>query len=44
MIDPRYYEDDINQLIDTNGITDVLFLYNVNTFEEDHSLADVLEG
>jgi hypothetical protein len=44
IIDPRYYEDDINQLIETNGITDVLFLYNVNTFEEDHSLADVLEG
>lgn len=42
IIDPRYYYDDIDRLIRDNGITDVLFLYNVNTFMTDNSLADVL--
>ncbi|MBQ0000391.1 MAG: hypothetical protein KBT01_02475 [Clostridiales bacterium] len=44
IVDPRYYMDNLNQLIASNGITDVLFLYNVNTFMKDNSLADVLEG
>ncbi len=42
IIDPRYYYDDIDRLIRDNAITDVLFLYNVNTFMTDNSLADVL--
>ena len=42
IIDPRYYYDDIDKLVHDNEITDVLFLYNVNTFMEDNSLADVL--
>lgn len=42
VIDPRYYYDDIDKLIKDNDITDVLFLYNVNTFLADNSLADVL--
>lgn len=42
MIDPRYYYDDIERLITDNGITDILFLYNVNTFMTDNSLADIL--
>lgn len=42
VIDPRYYYDDIDKLISDNEITDILFLYNVNTFMGDNSLADVL--
>lgn len=42
MIDARYYYDDIDKLIKDNGITDILILYNVNTFMTDNSLADVL--
>lgn len=42
MIDPRYYYDGTDTLIATEGITDVLFLYNVNTFHGDTSLYGVL--
>lgn len=42
MIDPRYYSDDIEKLVEDNEITDMLFLYNVNTFMTDNSIADVL--
>ena len=34
MVDPRYYEGDLNALIDSEGATDVLYLYNVATFIE----------
>lgn len=43
VIDPRYYYDDVDSLITDNNITDILFLYNVDTFMTDTSLADVLE-
>lgn len=42
VIDPRYFYDDIESLISDNEITDILFLYNVNTFLGDNSLRDVL--
>jgi hypothetical protein len=42
LIDPRYYYDEIEQVIAKEQITDILFLYNMNTFLEDRSLADVL--
>lgn len=42
MIDPRYYYDDLKRLISNEGITDVLFLYNMDTFLNDNSIADVL--
>ncbi len=42
VIDPRYYYDNIESLITDNEITDILFLYNVNTFLGDTSLGDVL--
>ncbi len=42
IIDPRYYSDDCNKLMEESEITDVLFLYNMNTFAEDNSLAAVL--
>ncbi len=42
MIDARYFYDNVDSLIQNYGITDILFLYNVNTFVTDNSLADVL--
>ena len=42
IVDPRYYYDNVDSLIESYGITDILFLYNVNTFVTDHSIADVL--
>ena len=42
VIDPRYYYDNIDLVIKSEGITDVLFLYNADTFLGDTSLADVL--
>ena len=43
IVDPRYYTEDLRSLMEVNGITDVLILYNVNTFVEDRSLGMVLE-
>lgn len=42
IIDPRYYSDDCEKLIEEREITDVLFLYNMNTFALDNNLAGVL--
>lgn len=42
IVDPRYYFDDVERLFRKNLTTDVLFLYNMNTFAKDTSLADVL--
>lgn len=42
MIDPRYYYDNVENLVSRERITDVLFLYNANTYFEDTSLGDVL--
>ena len=42
MIDPRYYYDNVEHVITSQGITDVLFLYNADTFLGDTSLADVI--
>lgn len=44
LIDPRYYYGDVESLMRREGITDVLFLYNANTFLNDTSLADLLEA
>ncbi len=43
VIDPRYSYESASSLISDNSITDILFLYNVNTFLTDTSLADILE-
>lgn len=43
VVDPRYYYDNIQDVIDVEGIKDVLFLYNANTFFEDSSLKMMLE-
>lgn len=42
IIDPRYFYDDVETIMRSDGITDVLFLYNLDTFLSDTSLADVL--
>lgn len=44
MVDPRYYYDDPQKLIDSEGVTDVLYLYNANGLAKDTSLATVLGG
>lgn len=43
MVDPRYYTDDIYSLINENGIDQILFLYNANTFADDSSIEDILQ-
>lgn len=43
VIDPRYYYDDIDALMGS-GFSEVLFLYNANTFSEDTSLKTVLNN
>ena len=42
MVDPRYYYENAQNLTESKGITDVLFLYNMDTFMTDKSIADVL--
>ncbi len=42
MVDPRYFYDNVDNIMESQGITDVLFLYNLNTFVCDNSIADVL--
>lgn len=34
MVDPRYFTGDLQSLIDTEGVTDILYLYNIATFAE----------
>ena len=43
VVDPRYYYDNLQTVITEGSITEVLFLYNLDTFLSDTSLADVLE-
>ena len=44
VVDPRYYYDDLDALMRSKNFTDVLFLYNVNTFAEDTNLKTVLKN
>lgn len=44
VVDPRYYYDDIDLLMQQKQYTDVLFLYNVNTLAADNNLYAVLEN
>lgn len=41
VVDLRYYMDDIQSLIKSDGITDILFLYNVSTFNDDNSILNL---
>lgn len=42
IVDPRYYYESIDQVITRNSVTDVLYLYNLDTFMTDACLADAL--
>ena len=44
MIDPRYYYDNVETLMKSSGVTDVLFLYSADTLVKDTNLADVLNA
>lgn len=44
IVDPRYYYGDIDKLISEEGITDLLYLYNANTFFSDNNIAPVLNN
>lgn len=44
VVDPRYYFDSIDDIIESEGITDALFLYNANTFFSDNSLSTMLNA
>jgi hypothetical protein len=44
LIDPRYYYDSVDTILSREGVTDVLFLYNTDTFLGDTALADVLDS
>ena len=38
MVDPRYFYDDLEELMQVEEIQEVLYLYNANTFYSDTSL------
>ena len=42
MIDPRYYYENVETLMANKGITEALFLYNLDTFMTDNSIAGAL--
>ncbi len=44
VVDPRYYTEDLETLVESNNINDVLFLYNATTFAQDTSLSRLVEG
>ena len=44
MVDPRYYYGNIEELIKEGKFSEILFLYNANTFFQDNSLYGVLEN
>ena len=42
IIDPRYFNDSLGDVLEDNDFTHVLFIYNLNTFLADKSLSGVL--
>ncbi len=43
VVDPRYYYGDIQELIKTEEVNKILYLYNANTFFTDTTLTNILE-
>ena len=39
VVDPRYYNDNVQGIIEREEVTDILWLYNVNTFLNDTSIS-----
>lgn len=44
VVDPRYYYGNVEELMEENKITQVLFLYNANTFFRDNNISGVLDS
>lgn len=44
IIDPRYYYEDLNTILDTEQFTDCAFLFSYDTFAAIQSLADLING
>lgn len=44
VVDPRYMTESVQKVMQDDDFTDILFLYNANTFFADTSLTDVLAG
>ncbi len=44
IVDPRYYYEDLERIMRSDLITDVLVLYNYSNFVSDSSLSDVLQS
>lgn len=44
VVDPRYYYEDIDKLMEQEKVEEVLYLYNANTFFNDTSLSPVLNN
>lgn len=44
VVDPRYFNDSLSAVLDETTFTHVLFVYNLNTFLEDTSLAAALKS
>lgn len=44
VVDPRYYYEDIYELIETEQVSHMLYLYNANTFFGDRFLSTVLNN
>ncbi len=44
LVDPRYYYEDIDELMKNENVDEVLYLYNANTFFSDTTLAPVLNN
>ena len=42
LVDPRYYVDNLPDTIEKEGVTDLLWFYNCNTFLNDTSIGDKL--
>ena len=43
VVDPRYYMEDVRAVIEKEGVTDILWFYNANTFLNDTSIAERFE-
>ena len=41
MLDLRYFTDDVQTYIEDYSITDILVLYNINTFNDDNSILNL---
>ena len=43
MVDPKYYEGNLHDIMRENKISSVLFLYSGNTFVQDQKISGVLQ-